>query len=103
MNRIEALRLAEEIICGQRQEAYGDAKRNFSTIATMWSAYLGREVSPLDVANMMILLKVARGKNMQRHMDNWIDVIGYSALGAEMVDELSMSVDLPPMPSEQAH
>lgn len=37
-----------------------------------------------DVANMMILLKIARGANGKPKEDNWIDIAGYAACGGEL-------------------
>ena len=49
----------------------------------MWSAYLGRDVTAFDVANMMALLKVARLRNGS-HADSSIDGCGYLALAHEL-------------------
>ena len=45
MNRTEVLNNANQIVHGDRQEAYGTPENNFSKIAGMWSAYLGVLVS----------------------------------------------------------
>ena len=37
-----------------------------------------------DVANMMILLKIARGANGKPKADTWIDIAGYAACGGEL-------------------
>lgn len=53
-------------------------------------------MSPLDAANMMILLKIARQQAQTKiNPDNYIDVAGYSALAGEIAttyrpDEESM-------------
>ena len=39
-----------------------------------------------SIANMMILLKVARLKSSPSHKDSWVDVAGYAACGAECSD-----------------
>lgn len=83
MKRDEVLQTAEGLICGDRQEAYGDATQSHQRIADLWAAYLGVEVSAVDVAAMMVLLKVSRSKGSERD-DNWIDICGYAALAAEM-------------------
>ena len=49
---------------------------------------IGREITPVDVAQMMILLKVARAKGNQKHQDNWIDVAGYAACAGEIAAEI---------------
>jgi arginine repressor len=52
----------------------------------MWSAYLSTEVTPTDVAQMMVLLKVVRGQANNKHLDNFVDQAGYSALGFEVAE-----------------
>lgn len=74
---------AKQIVDGQRREDYGDTRESFNRIAGLWSAYLGNQVSSLDVARMMILLKVSRSKhNNQR--DSYVDIVGY----VECIDQL---------------
>lgn len=60
MKRTEVLNNANQIINGERQEAYGTPEDNFAKTAAMWSAYLDAAITPEDVAAMMILLKTAR-------------------------------------------
>lgn len=75
---------ALKVINGERQDAYGNPEDTFFRIACLWSAYLGREVEGSDVANMMVLLKLAREKEGKGKKDNYVDVIGYAALAAKM-------------------
>ena len=75
---------AKTIINGKRQGTYGEAEDSFSIIAQMWTAYLGKEIKSEDVANMMILMKVARNSSGVYKDDNWIDICGYAALGGEI-------------------
>ena len=75
---------AKEIITGARNDAYGDPKDSFKKISMLWSDYLGMYVSPVDVANMMVLLKVSRQKTGKGSADNFIDIAGYAALGGEL-------------------
>ena len=85
MLRSDILDEAKIIITGDRQKAYGPAKDNFQKIASLWSVYLGKVVDVNDVANMMILLKVARSLGPSWKDDNYIDICGYAALAGEMV------------------
>lgn len=89
VNRKEILSRAEQVICGGRQDVHGDAENSFADIANLWAMYLNGDVmlENSDVACMMILLKVARAKANPLHMDNWIDICGYAAIGAEMACE----------------
>lgn len=84
MNKNDVLDKAKTIINGERQGTYGNAEDNFASIAAFWSTYLNREISSTDVANMMILMKVARNSSGVYKDDNYIDICGYAALGGEI-------------------
>ena len=84
MNRAEVLKKAEQITTTDREKQYGDPEDNFTAIAKMWSGYLNCPVEPADVAAMMVLLKVARIGSGQTVADNWVDIAGYAACGAEI-------------------
>lgn len=84
LTKQDILNIAGDIIAGNRKECYGEAENSFNTIAKMWSAYLNYNVTSEDVANMMILLKVARNASGKYKTDNWIDICGYAALGGEI-------------------
>jgi hypothetical protein len=81
--RTRVLEEADTLINGQRQEDYGTPRQNFGVIADMWSAYLGADIEPRDVANMMALLKIARLR-MTNARDSAVDGAGYLALGYEI-------------------
>lgn len=82
--REEVLRKANEMVNGQREEDYGTPENNFNNIADVWSWYLDLELSALDVANMMTLMKMARIKGNSFKADSYIDAIGYLACGYEI-------------------
>lgn len=84
MNRNDILDTSKKIINGERQGTYGNAENNFAVIAGFWSVYLDKPISPADVADMMILMKVARNSSGVYKEDNWIDICGYAALGGEI-------------------
>lgn len=79
---------ADNLINGQRAEDYGDAQENFKRIADMWSAYLGEPdfFSGVDVARMMILLKISRLASGTFHRDALVDIAGYAALEEKLHD-----------------
>ena len=79
----DILEEARDLIRGDRASSYGDAKASFERIASLWTAYKGVEITAKDVAAMMILLKVSRGVTSAKR-DNWLDIIGYAALGSEI-------------------
>ena len=87
MKRNDILDNAKNIINGERQGTYGRPEDSFSRIAQMWTGYLGKDISSSDVANMMILMKVARNAGGVYKDDNWIDICGYAALGGEIQGE----------------
>lgn len=81
---------ALKTINGERQDQYGNPEDTFKKIADLWSAYLfsgsGRVeiLTPDMVADMMILLKIARERGGKGKKDNMVDLIGYAALAARI-------------------
>jgi hypothetical protein len=75
---------AKALITGERAKEHGDASVTFSKIAERWSSLLGCEVTSKDVALMMIELKIVRSKQNPNAEDNYVDIAGYAALGAEL-------------------
>lgn len=97
MNRLDTLKAAAECVCGGREEDYGSPENNFRTIASLWNSYLygaglmenptphvWKGIKPKDVAAMLALLKVARIAGNRPKPDNWVDLAGYAACGAEI-------------------
>ena len=77
----EALHTIEE-----RGKSYGNAKPLFRQIAQLWTVWLGVQVTPRDVAHMMILMKQARDKIGNSQRDNKVDIAGYAAV-LEMLEK----------------
>jgi hypothetical protein len=69
---VDALRLVDE----DRQEKYGDYDKNMQRIAEMWSGFLGIDISAMDVALMMVLVKISRSKAGYAR-DNAVDGVAY--------------------------
>lgn len=84
MNREEILDAAKHCVCGDREQDYGTPENSFSNIAALWGAYLGTPITPVDVAAMMIMLKVGRIAGGSLSQDNWVDIAGYAACGGEI-------------------
>ena len=89
MTRKEILQTAEKMVNGDRQDDYGTPERNFERIAMLWTHYLGADrlyagITPVDVAAMLALLKIARVASGHGKSDNWIDLAGYAACGGEL-------------------
>ena len=72
------------LITGDREEDYGEAHKNFSDIAALWSVVLGVDVRPWQVAACMSQLKLARAIKTSTHADSWVDMAGYVGLAAEL-------------------
>lgn len=91
MNRETLLRTAIDCVCGDRNTSYGSPENSFATIGKLWSDYLeaaypAKDVpflNPVDVASMMVLLKIARAANGNKD-DNWVDIAGYAACASEI-------------------
>lgn len=84
MKRTEILDAAKEIITKDRHDTHGEAEDSFAQIAGAWSWYLSRPVTAFDVAQMMVLFKVARMKHNPLHQDSAVDACGYAALAGEI-------------------
>lgn len=87
----DILKEAHGIIRGPRRHFYGDPRTNFQGIADMWNAYMqGKGIDAgftgYDVAQLMILLKVARGARGY-HRDSAVDTAGYAALAEVLCDD----------------
>ena len=74
------------------RQAYGDKVGNMIDQAALINAYLsGREVQPIDVPMIMILIKVHRLGKMPDYADNYDDIEGYlsiarSVIGPDMIE-----------------
>ena len=91
-NKKDYLKEAELLIHGDREADYGDNLLNHRRIATMWNVILGKKlitpIEPEEVAACMIGLKIARLSEDTKKKDSWVDVVGYGALGGEMVSRV---------------
>lgn len=71
---------AHRLVNGDRQDTYLGTD---DTIVALWSAYLGVELTVLDYASLMVLLKIARTKG-KLHRDSWVDIAGYAEIGPRL-------------------
>ncbi len=79
---------AEKITNGQRQKDYGTALDNHERIARFWTAFVRNlgvdfDFEPEHVAEMMILMKIARIQNDITE-DGLVDIAGY----ANVIDKM---------------
>lgn len=84
MKTSQILLTAEKLVSGDRDQTHGDKLINHNNIALLWSAYLEFDVTPKDVAILMVLLKLARTKAGQHNIDDYVDACGYSAIAGEL-------------------
>lgn len=89
MNRSEILDTAKTYVINDRNDTHGEPENSFGLISAYWSAHLGRNIKPEDVAVMMTLLKLARIQTNSANADNWIDGAGYLACGGELATEVN--------------
>lgn len=74
----ELNKLCETLL--EREQEHGSPDENFTKTATMWSAFLGRPVTALDVSVMLALFKIARISTGKVKTDSYRDLTGYAAL-----------------------
>lgn len=92
MNRGDVLDKVKGIICQDRQDVHGAPEDTHGLIAQYWNVYLAQlfalqddvTLSARNVAEMMVLFKMARQQMNPMHTDNLIDAIGYAAIAAEL-------------------
>lgn len=85
MTREETLDKAKAVVTKDRNDQYGNPEQNFGLIASFWSAYLGIPIPPEKVSVMLVMMKCARTKHKVSD-DTWIDIAGYAACGAEVME-----------------
>lgn len=89
--RARILHEAAQLITGDRQKDYGPPEENFKRIAEFWTTHLRKklnfqaEITARDVAELMILLKVARMAESPTE-DSYKDAAGYAGIGAEIAE-----------------
>lgn len=87
-SRAGILDTAKSYVTKDRAADHGDMEDNFRTIASYWNTHLGIDfIEPQDVAVMMTMLKLARIRQNEKHLDNWVDACGYMACGGEIVSK----------------
>ena len=85
ISRTDILEFAGCLINGSREQSYGPHPgESFARIAKMWSIVVGKDLDCTDVVLMLALLKVSRLSNDRTHLDSWVDLAGYAALGGEL-------------------
>ena len=78
--------MAIEVVAN-REVTYGTPSECFGRIAALWNNYLNLrsgELTSVDVATMMVLLKLGRLVGDPTCGDGWIDIAGYAGCGGEL-------------------
>lgn len=87
--KISVLEEAIAVTSGPRRRDYDRAEPNHERIARFWNAYIqsrkspNAELSALDVAHLMILLKMARAVYTPTR-DSYVDIAGYARCCAQI-------------------
>jgi hypothetical protein len=84
MTRVEILDAAARAVNGDRDKKHGRPEDSFAMIGQLWEAYTGRHYSPVDVAMMLALLKIARIRTGTGEADSFVDLAGYAACAGEL-------------------
>lgn len=74
--------LASEAVAtmnGDRMRTHGNPADTLARIAQMWTGYLGKDIHPTDVAQMMVMVKQARSRSAYDR-DHYLDAIAYTLL-----------------------
>ena len=83
----QVLNKALEVICGPREESYGDFVQNSKDVSVIAGTILGRKLPPEVYPAVMIAAKIVR-ETHKHGIDNLIDHIGYVALYHELVETM---------------
>lgn len=91
MDTDDHLEQAASLIRGDRARKHGDATELHRQVAELWTAYLRLSntlisIGPQQVLVMMALLKIARTCNGEFNRDDYVDLLGYAALAAEIAE-----------------
>jgi hypothetical protein len=86
MKAKEILQSATDTIT-ERGLSYGHPADNLQHTAMLISAYLQMPIHDYQVAGIMVLVKLARTNQSAQHLDNWIDLCSYGALGGQLATE----------------
>ena len=84
---------AKKLVSKDREDKHGDKVVNHENIARLWTGFLQNKtklsivILPEDEANMMALLKIARGQGGSFNSDDFVDACGYSAIAGEILSK----------------
>jgi len=93
MLSIEILDKVKKIVSSDRAKQNGDMVENHENISRLWTGYLQNKtklninILPEDVANLMVLLKIARSQGGAFNIDDFVDMTGYSAIAGHITSK----------------
>jgi hypothetical protein len=73
------LHRANDVVYGEREQAYGSPRPGFERLAKLWSALIGVEITAHQAALLMAVLKTNRAWDGY-HADSVLDGAGYFAI-----------------------
>ena len=77
---------AEELVYGDRNATYGHPLQDFQRVAVIWSGILNQLITPEQVGQCLIGLKLAR-ECYQHQRDHLVDLAGYALTLQMLADE----------------
>lgn len=80
------LKEAEDLVTGDRNDAYGHPSVKYKVIAELWTSILRIEVTPEQVVLCMLATKVGR-EALNHKRDNLVDIAGYAKILAMLTNE----------------
>ena len=84
---LSILEEADKLVTTDRQNDYGHPAEDFARAAALWSAIIGKQITPRQIALCMIAIKISR--ECHRHKrDNLVDIAGY-AKTLQMLEDYS--------------
>ena len=87
MKHLKILDEAKRLTSKDREKDYGNKKISHENVAKLWSAYLNITITAHDAAILMCLLKIARTQLGKNRIDNYVDLVGYTAIAGELSKE----------------
>ena len=91
MNPRDITDRASELLHYDRAEAHGDFNLGFARTAQIWSAIIGVDVTPHQVALCMVGIKIARSTMNPSHHDNFVDIAGYAGIAGVLASSKETS------------
>jgi hypothetical protein len=87
--RADFLEVVKGYVTKDRNVTHGDAEDNFADIAGLINIALSKKLKEplgaIDVATVMICVKLSRIKTSPDNLDHWHDMAGYAACGGGII------------------